>query len=140
MRRELEEIAEQRLAGIDFPIPQTCAQEWLKYALHFSLQLKKCDCRYSVIRDPIVNHINKLREPTNEYEHILADIKKGHFDDIAKRAAEEANKSDSPFRLECMVLAARFYTFHNNLNKVREWLDKFLEAYNALCKLAFNLV
>jgi tetratricopeptide (TPR) repeat protein len=117
MRRELDEISQQRLAGVDFPIPQTCAQEWL---------------RYSVIRDPIINLIHRLSEPANDYESILADVKKGHYDDIAKRATEEANKPESPHRLDCMVLAARFYTFHNNLNKVIEWLGKFFGEYETL--------
>jgi tetratricopeptide (TPR) repeat protein len=117
MRRELEDIASQRLLGLDFPIPQTCAQEWL---------------RYSVIRDPIINHMNQLSEPTNEYERILADVKRRHYDDIAKRAAEEATNHDSLHRLDCMVLAARFYTFHNNLNKVVEWLGKFFAEYESL--------
>jgi tetratricopeptide (TPR) repeat protein len=117
INRELGEVSQQRLANINFPIPQTCVQEWL---------------RYSVIKDPIVNHINRLSEPSNDYERILADIKKGHYDDIAKRAEEEANKPESPFRLDCMVLAAKFYTFHNNLNKVTEWLDKFFSIYESL--------
>lgn len=51
--------------------------------------------------------MNQLSEPTNEYERILADVKRGHYDDIAKRAAEEANNHDSLHRLDCMVLAAR---------------------------------
>ncbi|KAE9553016.1 hypothetical protein FO519_003777 [Halicephalobus sp. NKZ332] len=117
VEKEFHEIMLQRSQGIDFPIPETSVLEWL--------------C-YSVVKDPVVNAVNALKTVESQFDSILSLIKHKKFDLVAHAAIDELQKEDSNYKLECMYIAARFYTFHNNPKNVKEWIDKFFDYYNSL--------
>uniref|UniRef100_A0A7E5A0I6 Mitochondrial import receptor subunit TOM70 n=1 Tax=Panagrellus redivivus TaxID=6233 RepID=A0A7E5A0I6_PANRE len=117
--KEMQEITQQRLSGIDFPIPETAVLEWLKY---------------SVVADPIVNAV-ATHVPSEEetgIKKIYTLIKLRKYDDVASATIALYEEAEGAEKLPAAVLAARFFTFHNNLKKVNDWVAKFWEDYEAL--------